>query len=322
LGIIALTSFSFTQKKALTNNNTSIHSKKSFRYNSLDSCNNTSFNYEDFSIKILTYNDLPYVSHLKDVFHKKIYDKDSVPIHVYHKQKNYHLVFIAQYTLQIIDVYNETTETRYLDHIEQIADKLINISNRSNSTIFFPYSFDFPLHGNAKETMIVPWYSGMAQGQILSVFCRLYEITDNIKYLNYSKKIFNSFTKFKGNNYNPWVSCINKNGNLWLEEYPQETPCFTLNGMIFAIYGIYDYYRITKDKEAERYLKAAITTIKVNISKYRNSNTISSYCLKHRVKNLPYHNIHIKQLATLYKITGDTCFKDMSEKFKEDTRKK
>ena len=37
-----------------------------------------------------------------------------------------------------------------------------------------------------------------------------------------------------------------------LEEYPGSPPDHTLNGFIFALYGVYDYYVITRSDAASR----------------------------------------------------------------------
>ncbi len=300
------------------------HCNHSFNPQTWDSCNYVSFKVGNLPIHIIDYKELPYVENLTAVRENVHCDVNFVPLHLYEGRVNYHPVYIAQYALQMLDVYVTTQDTLYLNRLEKITDKLLGTALEVDSVIFFPYSFDFSLHSCQEETMLAPWYSGMAQGQILSLFSRLYEFTGEKHYLETSRKIFNSFTRLKGEGHNPWVSCVDKNGNLWLEEYPRELPCFTLNGKIFAIYGIYDYYRIIKDEYAEKFLKAAIYTIRVNIHKYRNENDVSWYCLKHHNfhgQNMGYHKIHIQQLRVLHKITEDIYFKEMADKFESDTMK-
>lgn len=170
--------------------------------------------------------------------------------------------------------------------------------------------------------MYSPWYSGMAQGQILSIFCRMYEQTGDSRYMKQAMLIFNSFLKLKANDESPWVTCIDRNKNLWFEEYPKEEVCFTLNGMIFAIYGIYDFYRITNNESAMKLLKGGLTTIKRNAAAFRSKDRLSFYCLKHKSRNPWYHLIHIEQMGTLYRITGDVYFADMAETLKNDTPEK
>jgi hypothetical protein len=283
---------------------------------------------EEFSINVLPFDQLPYLKSNTVLAGQKKYtfDKDSIPLYMDKGQGHYHPVLIAQYALPLLHTYIKTRDTSYLNYVVRLADKLISTSVNYEHALFFPYTFNFALHGCAEEMMIPPWYSGMAQGQVLSLFCRLYETTHERKYKVISRKIFKSFTLLKGQSHSPWVSCVDKNGNLWLEEYPRDLPNFTLNGKVFAIYGVYDYYRITKKKKALKILCGAITTIKDNIHKFRNVNDISWYCLKHQkmpnVKSSDYHKIHVSQLYMLYDITGDEYFREMARNFEDDALKK
>jgi hypothetical protein len=263
--------------------------------------------------------ELPYRSHSKNVKTGYLFDNDSVPLHVYNEKQSYHPVYIFQFGLHLLDVFLSKKDSSLLTQIKAIAKKMEAIAVEVDSSLFFSYSFDFPLHGFNDQILYSPWYSGMSQGQGLSYYCRLYKLTGDSIYLNAASKVFNSFLRLKGNNNLPWVSCVDSKNNIWLEEYPMDLPAFTLNGMVFAIYGIYDYYLVTSNPQASLLLRGSITTIKKNIHLYENTEDISFYCLKHKVKNLGYHNIHVGQLKMLYKITGDNYFKEISEKFYADT---
>lgn len=156
----------------------------------------------------------------------------------------------------------------------------------------------------------------MAQGQILSFFIRLNEIENNAQYLDVIHKVFKSFFRFDHNS--EWLSYVDEHGYLWLEEYPTDHPAYTLNGMIFAMFGVYDYYRIFHDDKSKELLKASLTTIRRYIPDFRNKDGLSFYCLKHRVENLNYHRIHIEQLKLLYSITEDSVFKDYADMLQND----
>lgn len=271
-----------------------------------------------YSLKILKYSELPYTDYSSFEKYKTKYtfDSNGVPLATYHKKNVYNPVAMAQVALCLIDLsYKDKT---HLVQSEQIAKKLIGISLENDNTLFFPYSFNFNLHSNKSNVIEAPWYSAMAQGQVLSVYVRLFERTKKKHYLEIAKKIFDSFYTYQNKGDNPWVSYVDKKGYLWLEEYPMENPNFTLNGMIFAIYGIYDYYRITKDEKVSLLLTSAITTIEKYISKFRNNGDISYYCLEHKVMSAGYHMIHIEQLNMLYKITGNKEFQKMHIQLKND----
>ncbi len=249
---------------------------------------------------------------------RQAYDDDSVPIIKFHRIYRYHPVYIAEYTLDLIDVYTTTKDTACIPVIMHNLNKLVTLGVQVDSSLFYPYDFDFRMHYDYRDMMFAPWYSGMAQGLVLSLFCRVYEFTGRQEFLDYSKKIFNSYLRLKGDGFQPWVSCVDQHGNLWLEEYPKDIPCFTLNGMIFAIYGIYDYYRITKDETAERYLKGSITTIKKNVERFRNENDITYYCVKHEIKAPEYQDLHINQLLMLEKMTNDSYFGEVAKAMRTD----
>jgi hypothetical protein len=282
--------------------------------------------YKTYKLQIadLGFNELFYNDGSTVIENQEYYDDNSIPLHNYKGKLNYHPVFLAEIGLDLIDVYNSTHDTEPLNSAISIAEKLMSTSLSVKSSIFFPYTFDFPLHGYQDDIMYAPWYSSMAQGQILSLFSRLYEITQNERYLEISQRIFNSFDLshyYDDDPTTPWVSCVDTDGYLWLEEYPVTPPAHTLNGMMFTMFGIYDFHRVTKDPMAEHVQRGAIITIKENIQKFRVPNGISHYCLRHpQVFSLHYHNIHIMQLKMLYKMTGDKFFLDTANDFSKDTQ--
>ena len=272
----------------------------------------------EYDINELNYKALPYTGYSPAPLDVD-YPTDDQEVIVFIREGNeyYHPVHIAQKILRFLDSYTQTNNPKYLDRAELFVQKLIEVSFESKDAIYFPYNFDFPLHRVEEEKMIAPWYSGMAQGQALSAFVRLYKITEENEYLEASEKIARSFTYFKGEN-EPWTVYVDRTGYLWIEEYPMEVPTHALNGFIFGIYGLYDYYLIKKDIVSKQLLQASITTVHQYISEFRNEGDISFYCLKHKAQSAKYHRIHIHQLATLYKITGDDYFRTTSDNFYND----
>jgi hypothetical protein len=271
----------------------------------------------EYDINELNYNEMPYAGHepvpLDD---NRLTDEQGVIVFIQEGNEYYHAGQIAQTILRFLDSYIQTNNPEYLDRAKLFAQKLIEISSESKDAIYFPCNFDFPLHGQEEEKMIAPWYSGMGQGEALSAFVRLYKITEENEYLEIAEKIFRSFTYLKGEN-EPWIVYVDEAGYLWIEEYPREEPTHVLNGFIFGIYGLYDYYLLKKDTLSKQLLQASITTIRQYISEFRNEGDISFYCLKHKVKSVRYHRIHIDQLAMLYRITGDDYFQTISDDFRQ-----
>lgn len=223
---------------------------------------------------------------------------------------------VTRHPVQLAEKILQSLGSKLLKRAEKYAKELLFLGLDTGNKIFFPYQFDFPIHGNKGEILRAPWFSAMAQGQALSGYVRLYKKTKKEQYLKICNKIFCSFLSYKNHNY-PWILDIS-NGYIWLEEYPCEYPCRVLNGFNYAIFGLYDYWLLTSDKNCRKMLFGALTTLKMKVSLFRNPHGVSFYCLKHRRKSVHYHKVHIDQLQKLYQITGDIYFKEMAEKFYQD----
>ena len=230
----------------------------------------------------------------------------------------YHPLRMARIGMQYLDSYRQTQNTQYLTMARAYVDKLLELATKvGDDKLLFPYAFDFALHGMPEDVMRAPWHSGMTQGTVLLFFVRFYDVTKEDLYLFLADKVFAGLYELKAAN-KPWVTKIDEDGYFWVEEYPDEVDTHALNGFIFAIYGLYEYYEVTKSAESKFLLQAALTTVKDHIHLFRNPGGISYYCLKHKVKSLKYHLIHIKQFKYLYNMTGDRYFKKMSDTFYSD----
>lgn len=235
----------------------------------------------------------------------------------YKDSSYYHAVKMADLILKYLHAYKKTGNDEYLSRSEVYADKLISISIEYKNACYLPYGFTINAHGSADHIMEAPWYSGMAQGVALSAMVRLYKITGDEKYLNFAHKLFASFKNY-GKGELIWTVFIDEDGYYWIEEYPGTIPDRVLNGFIFAIFGLYDYYDLTKSKDCKKYLNASLTTIENYIEQFRNPGELGSYCLKHRHIDKTYHFIHIEQLTDLYNITGNDYFLQVAEEFYND----
>ena len=230
-----------------------------------------------------------------------------------------HPVRHAQMALHLLNSHTfEDDDDIFMNRAKLILERLIEISFEEDNSLFFPYPYDFNLHSsdlNDSEPMIAPWFSGMAQGQILSAFCKYFMISGDSTYLTITEKIFNSYLRVMQKN-DLWFAGIDGDNYLWLEEYPDKRqPNKTLNGMIFSIYGLYDYYQMTFDLRSLYLLKSAITTIQKYILKFRVEGEQSLYCLTHQMQYTRYHLTHTAQLGYLFLITGDQFFFDMQQLF-------
>lgn len=231
---------------------------------------------------------------------------------------NYILHFTNNYSSGTLYLYSDFIETRdsvfiklfmanarwMRDNIKIVHDTIAIWTN--DNLIYDKYNLKYG------------WASAYAQGFGLSVLCRAYQQTQNKNYLDLSEKVLNSF------NYNyrsGGIVSIDNDGNYWYLEYPAEPPGYVVNGMIFGLFGIWDYYRITNSEKAKVYFDRGIATLVKNLEKY-DKGYWSAYDLEyHTCAGYNYHkNIHIPQLDALFYITGNPIFKEYADRFRNDLK--
>lgn len=278
-----------------------------------------SVNAKRYEINRLSYEDLPQ-GYTSTVIPLEQLDKiQGLPIVHIQGEEGYHPVQTSWLLMELLSSYLITQDSAYLEKAFHISDMFLDTAVSFGEALYFPYTFDFHLHGDEEELMKAPWYSGMAQGIALSAYVRFYQITEDGKYLDICRKIFNTFTNLKDDENIPWVVYVDTERYYWIEEYPIQPPANTLNGFIYGIFGLYEYYLLVCDAETEAVLQSAITTIEHYMSQFRREGDISLYCLKHEVPSPKYHRIHMEQLSSLYSITGDRFFMDTTNGLMLDT---
>jgi hypothetical protein len=160
-----------------------------------------------------------------------------------------------------------------------------------------------------------PWRSGQAQAIGIQALLRAYDLTDDPKYLNCAR---NSVQAFYIPVEDGGVTDMEPSGGWWYDKFADvdsERPK-VLNGMMFALLGIYDFYERTNDPAAKLLFDKGIISSKNHLGEYDAGNW-SYYDRKGNLASEKYHNIHIRQLSLLYNITGDPLFKEYSDKFKD-----
>lgn len=276
------------------------------------------FSINNYNILSLTdANDPYYFDYILSLSVTQPADEQNIMLFQYKGSNYYHPVNMSNRILNYLDAYKKTRNEGYLSRSEVYANKLISLSVEYKKASYLPYYFTINAHGSADHIMEAPWYSGMAQGVALSVFVRLYKITNDEKYLNFAHKLFASFKNYQKDQ-TIWTVFIDKDGYYWIEEYPAPVPGRVLNGFIFAIFGLYDYYDLTRNPVCKLYLNASLTTIEKYFEQFRNPGELGSYCLKHKHIDKHYHFIHIDQLTALYNITGDEFFQQAAEELYND----
>jgi hypothetical protein len=235
-----------------------------------------------------------------------------------------HPVVQATDGLNAIESYRITGTKAYLQQALADANRLIDTRVESRGAWFYPYPFDFRLHGNKTETIRAPWYSAMAQGQVLSLFVRLAEATADQSWRVAAENTVTSFTlaPVESDPTVPFVTWVDQDNHLWLEEYaqlPLTNTDRTINGQLFAMYGLWDAARYLHDERASTAFSGGAATIRSHIlTSVRTPGWISRYCLQHVVLSDRYHLTVTGQLTTMFRYTGVSDWARYSDTFRDD----
>ncbi|MEV6654313.1 D-glucuronyl C5-epimerase family protein [Streptomyces sp. NPDC051219] len=235
-----------------------------------------------------------------------------------------HPVAQLQYGLSNLNTWRRTRDSFYLDRARAQAERLIDTRVEARGAWYFPYPFDYSGGAHTSVRYTGPWYSGMAQGEALSFFAQLAQIDiipEDARTL-YKAAADGAFgSMLRGTDGKPWVVAKDSKGYLWIQEYPGATPetsDFTYNGFLFALLGLWDYFKLTGNPLAQQLFDGSLTTIYAHFTPIRNKGWISYYCVPHRLPNDKYHNIHIELLRQMQWLSGSTRSAYLSDVLMDD----
>jgi len=234
------------------------------------------------------------------------FDEQGIPLLDYHGKigKQYNPIAISQYGLGNYALYLKTGQESYQKKAVLVADWLAqNLEQNSHGRWVWNHYFDFEY----SKTLKAPWYSGLAQGQGISLLLRVYEDTGKKQYLSGAKKAFETMLcSIK----NGGVLC-SSGGDLWIEEYIVDPPTHILNGFIWALWGIYDYAQILDDQRAKDLWNQGINTLEKNLYRFDlgfwSIYDLSEQKMKMIASNF-YHQLHIVQMRVMAKLTSKPIF--------------
>lgn len=239
------------------------------------------------------------------------FDENGVPMIGWGSEACYYPTNIAQYGFILNEIWRHNRNlSDYLEKMRACLDWFESNKENFRSTYVWrqPKADD---HYDLKPG----WASAMTQGEVISFYLRMYQIEGDENLLDTAIRAYNffQFDISEGG-----VRRIDADGNLWLEEYPTEKPSLVLNGFIYALFGLYDLYRITKSEKVKKDIDACVKTLKENIEKY-DTGYWSLYDRMHGelVKYYYQKNVHTPQLEALFQLTGEEIFDRLAAKWKK-----
>ena len=254
-------------------------------------------------------------------------DRQGVALWISNGRKLYHPLLIARYGIQLLHSYRLTKmNPAYLDRAEVNANWLIQHAVSRDGAIYFPYRFTYHLFGNPQDVMRPPWYSALSQGTALTLFMRLYAVTGDERWRAAADSTFATFVKRQSSKQPwivPWIAFVDHRNHrryLWLDEYPKHPPTQVANGLMYALFAVWEYARTTGSDAAAAVFDGGATTVRHQIQRFRVRGGISYYSLHFHAQYSSYHCIHVWQLKLLTRMTGDPWFAREGRRFGADGR--
>jgi heparosan-N-sulfate-glucuronate 5-epimerase len=235
------------------------------------------------------------------------YDSSGVPMLDYHGQigLQFNPIAIAQYGLGNYNLFRRTQDPERRRKFFLAADWLCShLETNAHGLAVWNHHFNWEY----RDTLKAPWYSALAQGQGISVLARAHRESGEVRYLVAAQHALASF-------YQPTnaggVAFTDERGDLWFEEYIVSRPTHILNGFIWAVWGVYDYFLLTRDSSAQQLFSRAVQTLLHNLDRY----DLGFWSLYEQsgtrlpmVASSFYHQLHIVQLRIMQRLTGEDLF--------------
>ncbi len=230
----------------------------------------------------------------------------------------YNPIAIAQWGLGNYNIWHKTRSKDEYEKFLNCANWLVeNLEENKFGYKVWMHHFDFEY----RDMLISPWYSGLAQGQGISVLVRAFKETNLEKYKNAAHQAFQVFSVPTSNG---GVNYIDTNGNSWIEEYIVHPPTHILNGFIWGLWGVYDYALQFNDEKALTLFNQYTRTLVKKIDSYDNgfwSLYEHSGTLLKMIASSFYHKLHIVQLHVMYELTSENIFYKKANKWEGYLRK-
>mgnify|MGYP000497863558 CR=1 FL=1 len=211
--------------------------------------------------------------------------------------------------------YNEFMENNEKNSLQNFWQHLYHI--QSISTISKECLFTYYQKDNIRHQIKAPWYSGLTQALVTSLFIRGYLLSKEEDYKKKAKKSLNAlFLPVQQGG----VFTTREEGLNWIEERPTKHLDGTLNGYIFSLIAVYEYYLfIEKTAELEEHIQSLSKTLFYVFGKY-----IFGKYTRYDIHQYTFHNIEYQGLYAyfwlhLYHLSGKSAFLDLAKQFHQNT---
>jgi len=260
-----------------------------------------------------------YMPFTEKAYYRGAYDVQGIPQLDYHGDigLQYNPIAIAQYGLGSYNLWRRSWGIESKQRFFRVADWLCsNLEQNAHGIRVWNHHFDWEY----RNTLRAPWYSGLAQGQGISVLVRAHKESGDPRYLEAARQALVSFhrTIEQGG-----VAFTDQSGDLWFEEYIVFPPTHILNGFIWALWGVYDFALATNDVDVRELFSRGVRTLLHNLDRY----DLGFWSLYEQsgtrlpmVASRFYHRLHIVQLRVMQRLTGERKFSEVADRWESYAR--
>lgn len=256
------------------------------------------------------------------------FDAEGIPMYLRQGSYYYNPVSIAQFGLSYYSSYvRDGGNPADLAKAVQAAEKLLSLQSEDGA---LRYPFDHYYHNTF---LPAGWTSGMAQGQAMSLFARVWSQTNDARLLAAGDKAL-EFLMRPAELGGPLSNLGNIDAahrdQLVLEEVATDPNYHVLNGFEFAAMGVGDWAKLapiaglSTQAAAELFFAESISSIEW-IAAASDLNGISGYDLAALVTNMPlpwaipsYHRVHVFATSTLAAMSGSAALNAIVDRWVAD----
>jgi heparosan-N-sulfate-glucuronate 5-epimerase len=228
-------------------------------------------------------------------------------------QRYYHPIRIAQFALHRLGLWctkrDQTARADFLAQADWLRDR------QQSDGMPGLYVFNFPW---SKYGAPAGWCSAMAQGEAISVLLRANHIEPNAGYADAAVRASL-----------PFGAGIDRGGVVWesgdeifFEEIANRHAPHVLNGCIYALWGIWELWKVTDEPWLRERIERCVATLRAWLPRF-DTGWWSLYSLlfsatgQPHVATLKYHQFHIAQMRVLAKMFGEPLFEQAANRWSE-----
>lgn len=250
----------------------------------------------------------------------KRFDENGIPINktyvdVTDQDYVYFPISIGQLGLAVFHTWLKTKDSRDLERFLKFGDWFMQHAVVDELGARWLTQVPLPQYRSRAN-----WASAFSQARGLNILLRAYQTTGRQDYAEMAEKALIAFERRVGDG----GVVSDTSWGPFYEEYTSEVPTLVLNGMIFALFGVYDFVRaFPEHKRAREIFDKGVQTLIKALPAYdlgfwsRYNLCNAEWYPSLDPATIQYQRLHIAQLELLHRITQNEFFKEYAEKFRQ-----